>query len=232
MTGHEELFDSVATYALGALPPAEAAAVEAHLRTCAVCREEYAYLRPAVTAVAYSAEACADAKSGAVAASPLLKARIMKRVRSETVSRDAGRRIWPAYAVAAACAAIAVATGLTDLALNRQTGLQRQTIADFAAPDARRYAFAGGEVVTHGGRVYIAMHDLPALAPGRVYQAWTLAKDATRVAPSSTFVPASGGLAVVRLPEAAANIAAVAVSVEPQGGSRQPTTKPIALVRI
>ncbi|MBV8066854.1 MAG: anti-sigma factor [Candidatus Eremiobacteraeota bacterium] len=232
MTGHEERFDSVAAYALGALPPAEAAAIKEHLQTCALCREEYAYLRPAVTAVAYSAEACTDAGSGAVAVSPLLKSRIMKRVRSEAASREAARRIWPAYALAAACVAIAIVTGLTDLSLNRQNDAQRQTIADLAAPDARRHFFAGGEVVTHGGRIYIAMRNLPALPAGRVFQAWTLARGATRVAPSSTFAPGSGGVAVVALPEAATNIAAVAVSVEPYGGSSQPTTKPIAVVRI
>jgi anti-sigma-K factor RskA len=34
---------------------------------------------------------------------------------------------------------------------------------------------------------------------------------------------------LIRLPEAANAIAAVAVSVEPAGGSKQPTSKPIAV---
>ena len=46
------------------------------------------------------------------------------------------------------------------------------------------------------------------------------------MAPSLTFTPSQNGLTLVPLPEAAAGLAAVAVSVEPQGGSRQPTTKP------
>jgi anti-sigma-K factor RskA len=87
-------------------------------------------------------------------------------------------------------------------------------------------------VLTHGDRLYLAMHGLPAPPRGRVYQAWTLAKGAKSVAPSVTFTPAGGGIAVVRLPEAATTIAAVAVSVEPEGGSKQPTTTPIAMVRI
>ena len=39
-------------------------------------------------------------------------------------------------------------------------------------------------------------------------------------------------MTVVQLPEAATTLAAVAVSVEPEGGSLQPTTKPIAMVTL
>jgi len=238
MTSHDEMLDNVAAYALGLLPASEAAAVAAHMETCESCRAEYRFLHPAVTAVAYSAEAGADPATGANAASPLMKARIMKQVRSEAAPLRTPR-VWPAYAVAAACLAIAIATGLVDLSLSSkldrdraQSAVQAQTIADLTAPDSRRHRFAGGEVLTHGNRLYLAMHGLPALPAGHVYQAWTLAKGAKKVAPSKTFEPSAGGLAVVPLPEAATTLAAVAVSVEPAGGSMQPTTKPIALVTL
>lgn len=239
MTSHDELLDSVAAYALGLLPAAEAQAVVAHLQTCERCREEYRFLQPAVTAVAYSAEACADPTSGANAASPLLKARIMKQVRSERALPATTPRSWAAYAVAAACLAIAIVTGLVDLSLsdrlNReraQSVAQSQIIADLTAPGSRHHRFAGGEVFTNGDRLYLTMHGLPAPPSGHVYQAWTLAKGAKKVAPSKTFEPGAEGVAVVPLPEAATRIAAVAVSVEPAGGSMQPTTKPIALVTL
>jgi anti-sigma-K factor RskA len=238
MTTHDELLDNVAAYALGLLAPSEAAAIAKHLETCEQCRAEYEFLRPAVTAVAYSAESCDDAGSGAAVASPLLKARVMKAVRGEAGPKPR-QQFWPAYAVAAACLAIALVTGLVDLSLNSQLArdraqnlVQAQTIADLAASDSQRHPFAGGEVLTRGARLYLAMHDLPAPPPGRVYQAWTLAKGAKAVAPSVTFSPSGGGVAVVRLPEVATTVAAVAVSVEPEGGSQQPTTKPIALVKI
>jgi anti-sigma-K factor RskA len=231
MMSHEELLDAVAAYALGLLPAAEAAEVAAHLETCESCREEYRLLRPAVTAVAYSAEACADEDTGAAVARPLLKARIMKRVRAEA-ARPPQTRVWPAYFVAAACLAIAILTGLAYTSLNARMAAQQQMVADITASDSHHYPFAGGEVLTHGERLYIMMHKMPAPPPGRVYQAWTLAKGAKGVAPSSTFMPGSGGSAVVRLPEGATTVAAVAVSVEPEGGSQQPTTKPIAMVHI
>lgn len=237
MISHDELLDTVAAYALGLLSRSEAETIANHMQTCEQCRDEYRFLAPVVTAVAYSAQACSEASEGAVP-SPLLKARVMKRVRAEA-TRRMQPRVWPAYAVAAACLAIALLTGLADLSLERQlerdraqSAVQAQTLADLTAPDSQRRRFAGGEVLVHGERLYLAMHALPPPPPGRVYQAWTLAKGAKIVAPSVTFEPAGGGVAVVRLPEAATTIAAVAVSVEPEGGSKQPTTKPIALVRI
>ena len=87
-------------------------------------------------------------------------------------------------------------------------------------------------MLTHGPRLYIAMHDMPMPPRGKVYQAWTLAKGAKTVAPSKTFMPATTGMTVVRLPEAATTLAAVAVSIEPEGGSRQPTSKPIAMISL
>jgi anti-sigma-K factor RskA len=238
MSPHDEMLDSVAAYAVGALSPQEAADVAAHMRDCAECREEYRRLRPVVTAVAYSAEACADSASGGAVPSPLLKARIMRQVRGE-VRSSRPSRVWPAYAAAAACLALAIVAGLVDVSLTDRLGRERaeiveqnQTIADFTAPDSRRRPFAGGEVLLHGPRVYIAMRDVPMPPRGKVYQAWTLAKGSKTVAPSQTFMPAASGMTVVRLPEAATTLAAVAVSIEPQGGSRQPTSKPIAMVSL
>jgi hypothetical protein len=46
------------------------------------------------------------------------------------------------------------------------------------------------------------------------------------VAPSAIFTPSQNGLTLVPLRADARSLAAVAVSVEPEGGSRQPTTKP------
>ncbi|HYL27672.1 MAG TPA: anti-sigma factor, partial [Candidatus Nitrosotalea sp.] len=165
------------------------------------------------------------------------KTRIMKEVRAQAAMRKS-RAPWRAYAVAAAAFAIAILSGLLNLSLNDRLSRERaeraaatQIVTDLTASDLQRHPFAGGEVLARGAHLYIAMHDLPQPPAGHVYQAWTLAKGAKTVAPSVTFRP-TGGVAVVRLPQDAARQAAVAVSVEPEGGSRQPTTKPIALVRI
>jgi anti-sigma-K factor RskA len=142
-------------------------------------------------------------------------------------------RAWLGYAVAAAAVAVAVLTSLGNLALRAdlqtrvaEEARQRQLVAAIVAPDSRRFDVPGGEVVRHGDRLYLALGALPAPPAGHVYQAWTLANGARTVAPSVTFVPSRAGVALVELPVRASDIAAVAVSVEPNGGSRAPTTKP------
>jgi len=64
------------------------------------------------------------------------------------------------------------------------------------------------------------------LPKGKVYQAWTIAKGTKTLAPSINFTPSAAGNAVVALPENGDNITLVALSVEPEGGSKAPTSKP------
>lgn len=99
-------------------------------------------------------------------------------------------------------------------------------IAQLVAPGSKHFAVARGEVIASGGRVIVALRGLPTLPKGKVYQAWTLAHGAKIAAPSITFSPDARGVAIVELPEAATNLSAVAVSVEPDGGSKKPTSKP------
>ena len=262
MISHETMLDDVAVYALGSLGPDDARRVRDHLQTCPDCREEYEQLRPAVDAVAYSAESCPDQERGAVVASPLLKGRIMQQIRRSAVppprSNVAEMRavrpiVWPAYAVAAACLLIALVTGIANISVNdelRQTKAQiaqidarsamlardlahqRLALTDLAAPDSQRYDVAHGQVVRHGKRLYLTMDALPPPPKGKVYQAWTLRTGATRMSPSVTFVPTAAGVAVVAVPADASALAAVALSVEPEGGSKQPTSTPTFVLKL
>lgn len=260
MNQHAFLPEDVATYALGAMPagarlPSDSAQqMRAHLNECEQCRQEYATLRPAVSALAISAEV--------PSVSPLLKARIMREVR-RTANADSSRPIgpaspqqaratlWPAYLVAAACFAIALISTVESISLTgqlkstqtqlsslqaganmtaREIAAERTMVADLMAADSKHFPTTNGQIVTRGKHLYIAMHDMAALPKGRTYQAWTLPKGAKKVAPSATFLPDIHGVAVVALPEDARNTTAVAISVEPEGGSKTPTTKPIAIV--
>ncbi|HEV2261579.1 MAG TPA: anti-sigma factor [Candidatus Rubrimentiphilum sp.] len=261
MTAHDAMLDDVAVYALGALPADEAAAVRAHLATCAECTREYQRLKPAVDAVAYSAEACADRAAGAVVPNPRLKARIMNTIRPQAIPRlaNVGEMravrpiVWPAYAVAAACLAIALITSVFNISLNeqlhqsqlqvaqfatharllnRQVALQREELADLTSSDSQHYAVEGGEVVRRGNRLYIAMQTMAMPPRGKVYQAWIMRPGATRMTPSVTFMPDRGGIAVLPIPVQGTKVVEVAVSMEPDGGSKQPTSKPTFVVKL
>ncbi len=236
-----DMLDEVAVYALGAMPAAQAARVRDHIAACEECAREYALLQPVVGAVA--------AAGPAATPSPLLKARVMRSVRAET--RTPRPPVWPAYLVAAACFAIAIVSSVWNVALigqlkqtqselarvsDKSTTLarnladERATVSDLVGAQGKHYPAGDDEVVTHGSRLYVAMRSLPDPPKGKVYQAWTLAKGAKKMSPSLTFVPDSHGVAVISLPADAQNTAAVAVSVEPEGGSKQPTSKPVLLV--
>jgi len=261
MNAHDAMLDDVAVYALGALPPKEAAAVRAHIASCPECAAEYRRLKPAVDAVAYSAEACADSASGGVVASPRLKARIMAEVRRSAPPRlsNVGEMravrpiVWPAYAVAAACLAIALITTVFNISLNegvrsskaqiaqldtqakmlhREVAAQRIELADLTSSDSQHYSVEGGEVVRHGNRLYIAMEQMGMPPRGKVYQAWVMHRGSTKMAPSVTFMPDRSGIAVIHLPVQGSKVIELAVSMEPDGGSKQPTSKPTFVVKL
>lgn len=247
----DRTMDSVAAYALGVLPREEAALVAAVVANDDDARREYLELRAAADALAYAAEEPVDS-----ARSARMKERLMGRVRSDAAAGSvARRRIAPAYPpwlwgtglAAAAAIVFSLVTVIQDVNLRgdlataqrRSTALQaelaqndrvtrqsQRTLTDLLAPDAKRYEVAAGTVVLRRDRIYFAFSKLPALPKGRVYQAWTTAKGAKQVAPSITFTPNADGVAVIALPVDATRVGAVALSVEPEGGSKAPTTTP------
>jgi len=254
---HDAFLDDVAAYAIGALEPNDASRVRSHLQSCAQCREELQALAPTVTAIGISAEACTNASSGAIAPpSSLLKARIMREVRANPGARrpeSSSVRLWPAYLVAAAALALALLSSLSNISLTArlhqaQSDVEvatarsyalasdlteaRTMISDLASAQAKHYPLNGGDVVRVADRLYLTMQRMPVAPRGKVYQAWTRGKGSTTMAPSLTFVPDAHGVAVIHLPVNGAATSVVAVTVEPEGGSKTPTSAPIALATL
>ncbi|MBV8364599.1 MAG: anti-sigma factor [Candidatus Eremiobacteraeota bacterium] len=87
-------------------------------------------------------------------------------------------------------------------------------------------------MIRRNDHLYIAMDGMPLPPKGHVYQAWTEHVGAQKMAPSVTFMPDRSGVALVSLPVNASTVAAIAVSVEPDGGSKAPTTKPEFVVKL
>ena len=168
--------------------------------------------------------------------------------RQKSAPRTGRAIVWPAYLVAAVCFAVAVALSLLNLSLieqlktaqaqaaqvqQRSTGLvrdlssERNAIEDLMDPTAQRYDVSDGQIVRVHDRLYLAMHDMPQPPRGKVYQAWTVPKGAKTAEPSLTFLPDPHGVAVIALPPPASSTETVEVSVEPDGGSKTPTGKPL-----
>ena len=152
---------------------------------------------------------------------------------------------WGQKALAAAAAVLAVVSiGLSALlaqssATRQQLDAQQQTITRvLTASDARTLAgpVAGGgrgAVVVSpslGATVFVASQ-LPAAPSGHTYELWYLGADGSAV-PAGTFVPGADGHAATVLTGAPGQAAAVGMTVEPAGGSPQPTTTPILAVKL
>ncbi|HTC29900.1 MAG TPA: anti-sigma factor [Candidatus Acidoferrum sp.] len=165
-------------------------------------------------------------------------------------TRDRRPIVWPAYLVAAVCFAVAVSLSLINLSLIEQlkaaqshlalagaraNGLvrdlasERGTLADLMDDDAQHFDITGGQVVRIRGHLYVTMHDLAQPPRGRVYEAWTQPKNSTTLQPALTFVPDSHGVAVVSIPVDAKDVGAIEITLEPDGGSKAPTSKPLVL---
>jgi len=148
-----------------------------------------------------------------------------------------GRAAWPrrlAVAAAAASVAAAVTLGVTQLSTQDQLDTVRASGAAIArvvtAPDARvasARTSAGGSVtvVTSAAlrESVVSAAGMAALPAGRVYQAWVMS-------------PAGGARSAGLLQDTQLLASAVTpgdrigITVEPSGGTTQPTTTPIAVV--
>lgn len=224
MSAHEQFLDDIAMLALGALEPAQAAAVRDHIAQCDACAQEYRRLREVAAVLPLAASSDPISPPGDV-----VKRRIMRIAAPPRAAAAPRLFVMPAYLFAAACLAAALVLGVLYTQLNSRIGQQNAVIADLTSPAAQHFSITGGQVVRSGGDVYIAMRNISAPPNGKVYQAWTLPVGSKRMAPSVTFVPQNGRV-LLRLPVDARRIAAVAVSVEPRGGSAQPTSKPLFVV--
>ncbi|MFG2869829.1 anti-sigma factor domain-containing protein [Streptomyces sp. NPDC048338] len=109
--------------------------------------------------------------------------------------------------------------------------------AVLTAPDARLHTaqLTGGAtaavVVSRAeGRAAFTAQDLPALAAGKVYELWYAAP--TGDLRPAGLLPATGRPSARVLAGPLANAVAVGVTVEPSGGSAQPTTEPLGIIDI
>jgi anti-sigma-K factor RskA len=222
-------------FVLDALSPEEAAQFRRHLDSCAVCREEVRELREAA------------ARMGAVetvAPPPELKTRVLaaadrtpqKPPRLGSSGTTPAPRRWAPRVLAAAAAAVVLAGGAIGLNAvlsddeGGQSGLQAAVVEVFQAPDAHvaevETSHGPLRVATSPGEDEMAVDtsDLVALDQEHVYQLWAI-QDGSPVSVGVLDDPRSG--AAMELPETGTT---VAITVEPAGGSEQPTTDPIAQV--
>jgi hypothetical protein len=227
--GDDEIHDLTAAYALDALDAHERDGYEAHLAGCARCRAELGGLHETATALAHAA--------GGPQPPAALRARILEAARAERPNVVPLRPRWavPAAVAAAVAACAALGFGLWSLSLARDldrtrsaAGASREALALVARADARRVDLAGADgvvAVTPSGRAAVAFAQLPAPPSGKTYEAWVIRNG--RPQPAGTF----DGTTLV-LTRALPAGSTLAVTIERDGGARQPTSAPFAQARV
>lgn len=233
----QERFDDLKnSYVLGALPEEERSEFEQYLAT-------HPHLQAEVEELGIVAGLLALAPQEQEPA-PELRSRIMDTVEAEAVTPGTSRQSWPEKLRAiiglrdvALGAAVLLVIGLFSWSLLLQGEVQDlqgrvqslqgqpqgyQTIA-LGGTGAQQEARA--EVFTlENGRTVLVAENLPPVPEGKTYQIWVIKGDTPQ--PSGLFETQGDSIAtLVENPVKGAN--AVAVTVEPDGGSTAPTSDPI-----
>jgi anti-sigma factor RsiW len=232
----------IGAYALDALDDLERATFERHLAACAPCREELAGLRSTAVRLA---DAAAVPPPQRVREQVLAQTRVTPQVRTaptpaapERAVRTTGRRLW--LAAAAVLAVVSVGTGVTawnehEAARRAQADAQRITgvLTDPAARQVQAPVAGGGRatLVVAGDRAVLAGGGLPALPADRTYQLWIIrGEEITSAGLGPQGADAAGAWS--RPVDGVGPGDLVALSVEPTGGSAQPTTTPVVALKV
>jgi anti-sigma-K factor RskA len=222
---HKQYEEDLAAYMLGALDDAEARQFERHLQSCAACRAEQRALAGAIEVLPSSVEQ--------IEPPPELRERLMEKVRAEAAPatrpqrQPSRRRLLPGLSLRPALAlgaAALIAVGVAGGWLLRGGGGETTTVA--ARPTAAAPPTVRGEIVKTKDGALIKVVGLPQ-RPRRVYEVWLRRRGSTTVQPSSLFEVRSNGTGSAGIPGNLHGVAEVMVSSEPEGGSSQPTTKPV-----
>jgi anti-sigma-K factor RskA len=230
-------------YAVGAVEGPERDSFERHLSRCRQCDSEVRGLAETATGLAFAVAAPppADLRSRVLAGASVIR-QVPPAQATEHRLRPAGALV-PRLAtgIAVACLAVAVALGLLDVTTQHKLdNAQRQNqaiAAVLAAPDARiasQAATDGGTatvVVSRTERKFVfTTSGLPQLRASQVYQLWLLGAPRTRSA--GLLPPPSQGRTAPLLASGLQAGDEIGMTVEPAGGTRSPTTKPILVMHL
>jgi anti-sigma-K factor RskA len=225
MIDHDQYRDSIAAYALGALPDDERSQLERHMATCHDCRLEADELALAVAELPDAADP--------VAPPPELRSRIMAVVEADAAERTAtstapaqragwGALLRPRAALVAACVLLLAGLG-AGVALTGDDGGSWQ--AEVVMADA------SAEVDMASDHATLAVRGMPAPPTGRVYQVWVQRGAGAPRPTQALFTTDPSGAATVRVEGRMKGVDAVLVTDEPKGGSRAPTRSPVIVAR-
>ena len=227
----DDLHVLTGSYVLDAISAAEREEFERHLQHCLSCRAEVRGLRETAARLAMARVVVPPARLEQRVLAATYRTRQLPPLPGERTHRKFPRRL--AILAAAASVAAAVALGITQLTAQQQLDQARATAIArvVTAPDARvdtAPTSAGGNVtvVTSAAlhESVVSASGMASLPSGRVYQVWVMSPSGAR---SAGLIHGSSLLASAVRPGDR-----IGITVEPAGGTAQPTTTPVAVVPV
>ena len=231
---HNPHLENIPAYAIGALDAEEGIALEAHLKTCASCQTELAAYR----AVSESLLMATPPKQPS--------AELRKRLQSRLPSAQKSARprfAWSFGQLAVGMALVLLlvlnaysilqirSLQLTQTQLARQYRTGQTLISMLSYPTTERLAISSDNVVgsllldKDRNIVALIVWNMPKLEEDKTYQAWLIDPKGKRVS-AGIFRPENGQAYTTQIAfpkESLSNFVGVGVTVEPAGGSDQPT---------
>jgi len=224
----EHVDELIAGHALRALSSEDEERVVVHLAECERCRRRLRETEAVAASLAYSVPQVApppELRSRVLAiAEPVVSAPVAEAPVAEAPSRPARPRTrrgwWPRFSLVAvpAMAIALVALLAWNVSLRNDISSNRDDLASGAAV---ALPGVGNVVAQTDGNATLFAHLQPAPA-GKTYEAWVIEGGTAR--PAGTF--GGGGTVAVKLEHPVRSGSVVAVTVEREGGSQQPTSKP------
>jgi anti-sigma-K factor RskA len=237
----ERFEDFKDSYVLGALPEEERLEFERYLMAHPDLQAEVEDLGTVAGLLAFSPREQEPP--------PELRHRIMATVEAEAAHPHTSRRSWLAglweavgvrdLALAAAAVLVIGLFSWSMLLQGEVRDLQGRVQNLQSQPQGPQMIALGGrgtkqgaraELVTlEGDRAVLVAENMPPVPEGKTYQIWVIKGDTPQ--PSGLFEPRGNAIAaVVENPVEGADT--VAVTVEPEGGSKKPTTNPMLVGKV
>lgn len=235
-------------YAAHALPEDEAHAFEQHLAACEACAQEVRELQATTARLALEATATPPSSLKRAVLAQVATTRQLPplvrpedepaaRERQDVVVPLRRRARWAAPLAVAAAVLLVASVTLGGLLAQQHRDLQQQretaqavaaVVADPAHTEHSTRLPGGGSVtvLAAAGRAVFTGADLPALPDGKGYQLWVMRGSAVT---SAGMLPLHSGVTQTYVPDVSGG-RALAVSVEPAGGSPQPTSTPVVVI--
>ena len=224
---HAAIQELLGAYALDAVDPDEAEAIELHLRECPQCTAEVADHRDTAALLAHAGVAAPSGVWDRIV-STLEEQPPVLQLRSAPSRASWSTRLLAAAAVVVIAAGVSWVVG-RNASNGRSPGrLDAAIIAAYADPHAHRVRLASSDGSQHAdvvllpdGNGYFVRSNLPVLSADRTYQLWADVKGVKVSLGVLGIAPASLGFA------ARASIGALAVTVERAGGVPAPQHPPV-----